>query len=216
MLRSLVSAVPVAGGLLTEIVSVLIPNQRIDRVERFLLALADELYKSGNSQNLPTADGPKLELVESGIRAASEIHSLSKTVQLAKCVSKGLSSDEAAALRAQRVLRIISELDPEEMIVLLSYTKRSISDAEEFQEKYPSIFDVPSLYIGADQETRKRNAEYQAAERHLIALGLLSEEIRFDRDTDVVERFGSEIRKDVELTMIGRLVLFYAGLAEEL
>src|ERR1700726_15204 len=41
-LRSAVSLIPVAGGLLAEIISEIIPNQRLDRVENFLLALTTE------------------------------------------------------------------------------------------------------------------------------------------------------------------------------
>jgi len=69
--------------------------------------------------------------------------------------------------------------------------------------------------IGSNQGVRKQNAEYDAAKRHLIALGLLSEEIQFDRETGTARRFGFEVDKDIDITLVGRLVLFHAGLVAE-
>jgi hypothetical protein len=214
-LRSAVTLIPVAGGLLAEIISEIIPNQRLDRVENFLLALTTEMHLEKNT-NYPKSEGPQLELLETGIRAASATSSASKIKYLAKTVSKGLTQDDGEAIRAQRLARIISELDPEEIIILLSHTRRTISDSYSFREKHPEIFDLPTLFIGSDQSVRKRNAQYEAAKRHLIALGLLSEEIEFDRDTGAAKRFGSQIEKEINITMVGRLVLHYAGLIDEI
>ena len=216
VLRSIASTIPFAGGLLTEIINELIPNQRIDRVERFLLALASELHHAGNLAGLPTSQGPKLELFESGLRAASQTSISVKILYLAKCVASGLSQDEGEAIRVQRIMRIISELDPEEMTVLLSYTKRSFSDAQEFREQHATVFDIPTLVLGSDHTVRKRNAEYEAAERHLISLGLLAEEIRFDTKTGTAKMSIRQAEKDIDLTMVGRQVLNYAGLTEEI
>ncbi|WP_322514897.1 hypothetical protein SR870_17990 [Rhodopseudomonas palustris] len=214
-MRAVVSTAPVVGGLLTEIITELIPNQRLDRVERFILALAEEVQRAGCERCLPTSEGPQLELVESGLRAASMTSSTSKIEHLAKCAARGLTKDEGDAIRAQRILKILSELDPEELIVLLYHTKLTIAAAQEFRKLHPAIFDLPLLMYGCDQDVRKRNAEYQAAERHLISLGLVSEEIKFDSKTGSAKLTIRKAEKDVQLTIVGRLVLHHAGLIEE-
>jgi hypothetical protein len=127
-----------------------------------------------------------------------------------------LSQEETEAVRFSRTTRIISEIDSEEMIVLLLYTKRTYNDHQEFREKYPAIFDVPALIIGSSQDVVQKNAQFEAAKRHLISLGLLEEEIRFDRETGAAERFGNSVRKDIHLTLVGRLVLSHAGLTDKL
>jgi hypothetical protein len=215
-LRALVSSIPFAGGALCEIINEIIPNQRIDRIERFLTFLSEEMEALRATNQYPTAEGPQLELFEMGLRAAASTSAAEKQSYLAKCVAKGLTKADSQAIRAQRIARIISELDAEEMIVLLSYTKFSIGESQEFCEQYPEIFDVPALLFGSNQDARKRNAEYEAAKRHLIALGLLSEEIQFDRETGTARRFGFEVDKDTDITLVGRLVLFYAGLIAEM
>lgn len=43
VLRSVVGAVPVVGSVLAEIVTEIVPNQRIERIEKFLLFLREEL-----------------------------------------------------------------------------------------------------------------------------------------------------------------------------
>jgi hypothetical protein len=215
-LRAVVSAAPLVGGLLTEIVTELIPNQRLDRVEKFVLALAEEVQHAGTERCLPSSEGPQLELVEYGLRAASMTSSASKINYLAKCAAKGLTNDERDAIRAQRILKILSELDPEELIVLLYNTKRTIAAAQEFRKLHPAIFDIPLLLYGSDQDARKRNAEYQAAERHLISLGLLSEDIKFDSKTGAAKLTVSKAEKDIQLTIVGSLVLYHAGLVEQI
>jgi hypothetical protein len=173
------------------------------------------MSRHGNS-NYPTSEGPPLELFESGLRAATATSSSSKIEYLANCVEKGLTKNESDAIRAQRITRIVSELDPEEMIVLFAHTKTSIADWQTFREQYPAIFDLPPLVVGSSRDARKRHAQYDVAEGHLIALGLLSEEIRFDHDTGAVKRFGLEIDKEVNITNVGRLVLLQAGLTNEI
>lgn len=216
ILRAVVSSAPIVGGLLTEIVTELIPNQRIDRVEKFLLALAEEVRRAGNERALPVSEGPRLELIEHGLRAASMASSASKIEYLAACTAKGLTREENDAIRAQRILRILSELDPEELVVLLYQTHITIAAARDFREKHPAIFDIPILMYGSDQVARKTNAEYQAAERHLISLGLVSEEIKFDKTTGAAQVRIGRPEKEIQITIVGRLVLYHAGLVSEI
>jgi hypothetical protein len=215
-LRAAVSAVPFAGGLLSEIITEVIPNQRADRIERFLIALSERIDELGAQYRYPTQEGSQLELLEAGIRAAAATSSSDKIRYLARCVGNGISDTESEAIRNQRILRIISNLNPEEMIVLLSYKMRTFVEVREFREKYSNIFNLPALVVGAGQDTLKKHATYEAAKSHLLALGLLDEEVEFDRDTGAAKQRAGRAQKRTELTLVGRLVLFHAGLVNEL
>jgi len=125
-LRAAVSAIPFAGGALSEIISEVIPNQRMDRIERFLIFLSEEMEAMRATNQYPRSEGPQLELLETGLRSAAATSATEKQNYLAKCVAKGLTKSDSEAIRAQRIARIISELDPEEIVVLLSYTESSI------------------------------------------------------------------------------------------
>jgi hypothetical protein len=215
-LRAVVSAVPFAGGLLSEIITEVIPNQRAERVERFLIALSEKIDELDARDRYPTKEGPQLELLEAGVRSAAATSSLDKIRYLANCVANGISDAESEAVRNQRIVRIISDLDPEEMIVLLSYKSRKSVDSRKFKEKYSNVFDLPMLFVGANQNDIKKHATFEAAKRHLLSLGLLDEEIQFDRDSGVAKQFAGRAQKRTGLTLVGRLVLFHAGLTDEI
>jgi hypothetical protein len=213
-LRAAVSVVPFAGGLLSEIITEVIPNRRADRIERFLIALSERIDELG-VHRYPTQEGPQLELLQAGIRAAAATSSSDKIRYLARCVGNGISDTESEAIGNQRILTIISNLDPEEMIVLLSYKTRTFVEVQKFREKYSNIFNLPALVIGA-QDTLKKHATFEAAKSHLLALGLPHEEVEFDRDTGAAKQRAGRTQKRTELTLVGRLVLFHAGLVNEL
>jgi len=91
-LRAAVSAIPFAGGALSEIISEVIPNQRMDRIERFLIFLSEEMEAMRATNQYPRSEGPQLELLETGLRSAAATSATEKQNTWPSVLRKGLPS----------------------------------------------------------------------------------------------------------------------------
>lgn len=116
VLRGLAGAVPGVGPALSEIVSVAIPKQRLERAESYLQHLAERLVKLEiDMRVLGTPDGA--EITEEGLRLAVEQARRDRVKQIAHAVAYGLSADPASRLE-RNVVRVVAQLDPEDIRIL--------------------------------------------------------------------------------------------------
>jgi len=121
VLRGSLGAVPVVGAALAELVGVVIPNQRIERAEGFLLLLAAELSslieRSRLSESLLTTE-TAADLVEEGIAQAIRARSEERLAYIARLVAKGLEQTEVDILLSIRLVRLMAEIDDGELLLL--------------------------------------------------------------------------------------------------
>lgn len=125
VLKGASGAVPFAGGAIAELVGVVIPNQRIDRVEKYLLWLAEELDRRVGTAALEFKD-EKIGLVEESILEAARPVSDERRQRIALLVSAGLAVDDAAAARARKLLSLLGELDDYELAILQAHGLRVV------------------------------------------------------------------------------------------
>lgn len=178
--RGIASMVPMVGGFLGEIITHLIPNQRIDRVERYLRHLSARLDHLPHDKTDNIAKSPeRVALFEDGAILASRAISQDRIERIACLVGEGLSEEEAEAARWRRMLDLVAQLDDQELAILAAYASRQ-NTWEALARLRP-----PPLYIGSDIKTSQENALWSASLAKLERLSLLS----FRPETETVDTF---------------------------
>jgi hypothetical protein len=211
VMRSVVGAVPIVGSLLAEIVTEIVPNQRIERIEKFLLFLAEELDRRAIADLRDRITKPEtIDLIEEGGLQATRALTDERKRYLARCVANGIASDELGAVREKRVLNLLAQLDDEELLILDAY------EASPRENKFEHLVPEPAV-VGSPPEVVNREALYRAARDKLERLGLLETRVRLDPRTKMPEwdTFTGQPKGSRTVTRLGRLVLQRIGLTPD-
>lgn len=142
--RSLVGLIPNFGSLASELISWLIPNQRIDRVCEFIKQLSRQVSKLEDSQKLwikkLKTDKNNLLLFELSARYSMETNSNIKHHCYAEFIFNTIENKKLEDSRNEKLLRTLSELTEEEIILLISFSQpKVLGYTSEFDEKYEEI-----------------------------------------------------------------------------
>ena len=206
-LRAVASAVPIAGGVLAEIVNEIIPNQRIDRIESYLKNLAieiDALKMDDVSDRMLRPSN--IALIEQGAYQAARAISEERRKRIAACVARGISNSDKEAAGFERVLWLIGEMDDHELALLAAYFTGNSKSWARLGSQHATI--------NAKQSDRDRALLHKAALIKLEKLGVF--DFRYDYKpgtTDpVFEKSSGKPRGFYEISAIGRLVVKMAGL----
>lgn len=189
VLRGLAGAVPVAGGAIAEVLTAVIPNQQIDRVQLFLQELADRMTKLELTQ-AEIVQPENAALIEEGWHKARETSHQERIKNIARCVAEGISSKERSDIHKSRILSIVAQLDAEEVSLLSAYEHRS---AEAFARLRP-----PPAVIGAPAQVLEANAMWEAMKSKLTALELIS----FRQNTKTIKVPTSYRDEEIEIAEV--------------
>ncbi|WGS19282.1 MULTISPECIES: hypothetical protein [unclassified Bradyrhizobium] len=215
VVRSVMSNVPIFGQALCEIISDLIPNQRIERVERYLELLGRQLEEMKVSAD-KVKEPENIDLIEDGAYQAVRALSDDRRRYLARAVATGIADDDAEKLKAKRILVLIGELDNGDMLLLESYnTRNDPKSHREGYQKYQKLAPERPV-IGSPPELIERWQLHAASLQKLERLALLNNHIRVDHETGLpqFDRFSGEPEGCLSITALGVLVLTRVGLAE--
>lgn len=186
--KASLSAIPVAGGFLAEVVGVLIPNQRIDRVAKYCSELDSEL------ENLPEEvikslrnNEQFIELVEESFMRAARSSSDERRKYILNIVQNGITDGNAEMNNARYLLGLLSELNDNEVIWLRYFHERAIGDRSKLQALHGNILAPVRVVLGSSKEERQRGAIQDSYREHLERLGLVENEVRMDKDLGVPE-----------------------------
>lgn len=218
--KSAVGIVPIAGSLLSELVGILIPNQRIDRLTKYVKVLDERIsiISTEKINNLKNNDD-FIDLVEEGFVQASRAITDERRQYIALLVSNGITDDSIKLNESKQLLKILSELNDIEIIWLRFYLVPTISGDEEFREKHKNILQTIQTYIGADNEILTKSAIQNSYKEHLERLELIESKIRIDNKTKLPEfdAFTGRPKKSYStITTLGRLLLKQIGLIDDL
>lgn len=199
LLKNLLGTLPVLGPIVGDMLSNIIPNQRFDRFKNYILFLESRL--TGRIQHLEDLikKPENIKLFEQGLYQAIKETSEEKIKQIATCVADGISITEIEHIESERILKIFSELDELEVIVLSSYLRKNRDT--DFRDKHIAALKKPMMYLGVNQKDIDRHAIMHAGELHLLRLGLLNQ---------------TEAKQvTYKITSLGLLLLRRIGLAEK-
>lgn len=168
--RGVVGAVPYIGPIVSELVTQVIPNQRLERIEAYITEL-DKRVKKAERDKL--VHPRKVDLFEDGAFQAIRSLSEERTEYIANVVARGLSGEEKEELAAKRILTLLTQLDDGQIILLASrLTKNRRND--EFWKIHSDTLKFESVSFKSSPQERDRATMREMAEQGLVRLGLLN------------------------------------------
>lgn len=216
VLRAVLGSVPVAGAVLSELITNIVPNQRMDRLERYLKELAMRLEAIGPSERLGQRfqDATNVALVEDGAHQAARALTEERILRIVDCVANGISSDDTDHLLKRRLLLTLGDLDDQHLAILHAHANWSASAVERLRPKQVATLGRPSTLKEVEGLTL-----WQSALGKLEQLALLYFKPKL-RATDAYPPFplyDSQGRPQghYQITRFGVQLLVSVGLASE-
>lgn len=217
VIKGAVSAIPFAGGILAEIVGMVIPQQRIERLESYVRHLNERLQNIEESDLRRLLSQPEaVDLFEDGAYSSARALSDERREHIARVVADGLKGDDAARLEAKRMLNLLSELGDDQLLILLSHT-HTYSRDEAFLEKHAAALSSVYAHLGSSQEELDKDVINRLARDQLTRLGLLRPRFAQPRKGQIPEfdfHTGTVKTQGLEVSPLGRLLLSRIGLLE--
>lgn len=207
-IRAFGALVPIIGSTLAEIVTSLIPNQRLDRVEKYLTYLHLNLQKKGVLDEDPRLRNEEsINLIEDGAYLAARSISERRLAFIAHCVAEGVSSTQQNIMREKKILGIIGDLDDDDILLL-----DAMASAD--REKLDRIRPTPAT-VGCSDETAEAFFLWEQSFGKLESFSLLSFRPTINRELGYPEHDAFGNRKGYHITTrLGYLVLQRIGLSK--
>jgi hypothetical protein len=214
--RGVLGCIPVVGSIVSELVGAVIPGQRIERLESYVLLLAEHFRHLEADDLAARFRRPEnIDMFEEGALQSARALSDERKRYIAALVARGISSDDQMRFEAKRLLNLLRELDDAEIVVLASKLGKFSQD-EGFRERNGSVLQPVYAFIDSDRETVDADTVQRAVDAHLDRLGLTHprfplvkkhEVPEFDHVTGMIKSTG------VTLAPLGLLLLRQIGLA---
>lgn len=210
--KGALGAIPYVGAMLAEIIGTLIPNQRMDRISRFLEKLEGRIGRL-ESEPVKTKLGQSntIDLIEDAFLQAARAVSDDRLEYLSVLLAGSITDDSLSYEESKRLLAILSELNDVEVIILASYdTDRHPQRDPNFWERHKTILSPRVPTMGASERELEEAAIHKSYRQHLVQLQLLKptfrsvrrgEQPEFDDSTGMMKTSG------YDSTVFGRLLL---------
>lgn len=210
--------IPGVGGLLAEVASQFIPQQRVERLEayvEYLGARFDEIDPSKLREQIK--DPERIDLFEEGALQSVRALSSERLDYISSVVARGISGDDKARIEAKRMLKLLHEVDDDQIIILAGKLNRNERD-NSFHERHAAIFEPPRVHLGSESSELDKEALFELARIELVRLGLLAPTFKTLKKGDLPEfdhKTGMMKQQSRRLTPLGRMLLRHVGLAAE-
>lgn len=213
--KGVFGAAPVIGSIMAEVVGAIIPNQRIDRITRFVEILDEKL--DGINQDLirlKVHDEYFIDLMEDGFILASRAITDDRKEQIATIIKNSINNEELSHLEEKRLLNILSELSDAEIIILQFYALIG-QDQKDFLEKHKDIIEEPIVHMKSSKEEINKVAIFKTFKQKLVSLNLLAPRYVKPKEgnfPELDEKTGMLRATGYNVTTLGRLLLAYLDL----
>lgn len=214
--RGAAGMIPVFGGPLGELISGIIPRQRLDRITIYLRELERRLSEmESNFVEGALAQPEKADFVEVGAYQAARAISPDRIVRIVAAVTNGIKGSEAESIRRMRLLKLLGELDDDELAILSAFGKTYGGSG---QNPWESIERPEPEYFGAEAELHDKNALYDLGEENLLRLGLLRKGFPGLKRGQLPEFDASagNFKGSLQISYLGRMLLREIGLPAEI
>lgn len=215
--QGLMGALPMVGSIVANLLHQIIPEQRWERIREYLSKLEGRLA-AVEAQTLASAlrEPRKVDLFEDGAVQAVRALSSQRLDYIAALVARGLTADEREEIEAKRLLKLLNQIDDDQIVILQSKLSRHMR-SKEFYDRHGEVLEPVAAHLGSSREDLDREAMYRLARRQLVDLGLLDQTFRKPRRGDLPEfdeKTGMIKSQGTRLNPLGRLLLRRIGLAE--
>lgn len=212
-----IGSIPIVGAIFSEIFGMIIPNQRINRIEAYLRLLAEKLESDVSDNLADKLTNPEaVDLFEHGVWQSVRAVTEERKNYVAQLVANGLNGDEKSKIESKRLLALLAELDDDQIIILTSYTNQFSHNAE-WRHKQGAVLTPVRAFLGSSQETLDENTVYELARTQLYTLGLLQHKFRAPKKGEIPEfdpKTGTIKASSRDITPLGRLLLTRLGVIE--
>lgn len=217
--KSVVGFVPFAGTLLSELIGTIIPNQRIDRLTKYVQELDSRILEiQVDNINELINNEEFVDLLEEGFVQASRAISDERRSYIASIITNGITNESIKYSESKYLMKILAELNDIEVIWLRYYMDVSLGGDEEFREKHENVLTPVRSFLGSDKETLNKSSLQDSYIAHLERLQLIRGNIDIDRQTGMPEFENSTGKPKVSYTLstnLGELLLEQIGLTNE-
>jgi len=211
------SLIPIAGPFISEIIGNIIPNQRFERVAKYLETLKSKL-DSVEDQNIIlqlTTDRNMLLLFENTIKHSSETNSEEKYDYYSEFIINALQDKTTEQIQRERILKIISELNEIEIVLLIYFSLRpTIGMNNSFIESKKDLLFPHQRTMNEPVENGYSHDFKQQYIENLERHKLLRSKVEIDRNTKMplVDVFSGQLkRSSSDITILGDLVVRFIG-----
>lgn len=210
--------IPYIGGPLGEIISSVIPQQRLDRIVSYLEELESRLNTlEDNRIREALVDPVNIDLIETGGYQAARAITEKRIEQISEAVFSGIQADDAAKLRKNRLLSLFGELDDDEISLLNAYGQSLADDHSAFDDIH--LPDAPGGLTNFDQSLADQNELYKLGNDHLLRLGLLRQNFISptqgklpDFELPDFDMSTGRFKGDLVISSLGRMLLREIGM----
>lgn len=213
-LKGLVGAVPFVGSILQEAVSVVIPNQRVDRVVLTMECFAQKIaHMEEDVLKAKMLTEEFTDLLEDAIPQAARSLSEERREYIASFLKNSLTSEELDHVHEKKLLSILGELNDAEIIFLRHNSLNAYEKQKEgFFEKHLDILAPVKAVFGSPRHDLDKRAMRDSFQEKLIDEGLVRRKFvqpqpgsspEMDQETGMLKS------KYIVITQLGRALLRY-------
>lgn len=217
--KSAVGGLPLAGPLLAELVGTVIPNQRIDRLTKYVIELEEKVSKIPIEKLDSMKNNEEfIDLVEEGFFQASRAITDERRKYIASIVSNGVTDESIELQEFKYLLKILEQINDIEVIWLKFYYDSSMGGDEDFRNMHENV--LSPIYVKADSDQElslNRSAIQESYKEHLDRLKLIKRNFKFDKSKGIPEfdKSGEPKIKNSKITKLGKLLLKEMGILDE-
>lgn len=196
--------IPIAGPMISEAISNIIPNQRLDRLVSYI-------------QKKCVTDSPYMILIEDSLIHASRVVTDDRRKYISSLVINGLTSEEANINRYRYLLSLLSELNDEEIIWLRFFLKPYFGGDDTFRNTHANVLTPARNYFGIAAEMEDLAALQDSYKAHLERLRLIKKRLKVDSKTrmPVFDNMTGEPEGSLFITHLGKMLLKEIDLLDE-
>ena len=139
--RSLAGAVPFVGTFLGEVITDIIPNQRMDRFQDYMVKLAQHLAAlQSDIEKMKEQINQRPFLIELGGNIAARSTEEEIRNYLARCTAFGITAKEDKNLLNTKLIELLSELDEFEISTLIKHHNDAHSEGNSSMHRNRLLF----------------------------------------------------------------------------
>lgn len=217
VVRAFTGVAPLFGPFIAEILTIAIPQQKMDRVVAFVKLLDDKLsYVQDDLVKLRIKSEEFADLLEDALSQASRSLSDERKSQIASLLKNSVSRDELKHLEHKKLLGLLNELNDVEILWLKHYSLYP-EEQSAFWEQHGEA--LGRFAVDGGQAEIDEEALLESYTANLQRLGLIDAKfsrVEKDKLPDFDEKTGMLRASYVETSKLGRLLLRYMDLSSEL
>jgi len=218
--KGLAGTIPIGGSLISEIVGTLIPNQRIDRLAKYMQMLEDKLSSIPLDRMNELLKKPELiDLLEDGFFQASRASSDERREYISQIILNGIDENDIKYSESRALLRLLGEITDVEVIWLRYYANYYTRDFKSFWDQHEKVLrDIRADNNSGDNRHREEALQVYCRQ-HLERIGLLAIEQSYtDRRLQYfLSRNRAEVSpKGYSITKLGLVLLKQLGLVNNI